>query len=513
MNSLAQFAVTVGPQCTPIRAAVFLCAAIFLVLGVSIIGTAQQHLLQRSSTELSIAPASLMSQQQQPSLLSDASSGVNRRFELQAIEAGEHEKLSNPLLYLPPPPTRFPLHTRLVLRSSGHSHSLLSRSAPRVLVVGDIHGCFDELQALLKASGMDAERGDVVVAVGDLVTKGPKSKEVIQWLRENGHFAVLGNHDQMLLKNALLGGRLDSNSYANDAAITLWDADSPPTAEQQSSAEYARTYYARMNGFHLEARNDSEHYAIAQSMSKEDLEWVASLPISIDLSEAFQTQPAAASSSSSSTSEASTHAASDSSPVATSAWTVVHAGLVPSIPLLSQHPYHVTTMRNFVADDASASSSSHAHGHAHGHRDPAAAAIATLLPSETTNKGRAWSMREGDPVAPPSGSSKEDSDSSHHRAPIILFGHDAPRGFQYPNRVRVGLDTGACNGLFLTGLRLPDESVWSVQSTSSRVPGNSDFSHVRPPPQPSGVQIAKVECSKPAIAEGTETKDLGKGKK
>lgn len=330
-----------------------------------------------------------------------------------------------------------------------------------------------------------------------------------------GHFAVLGNHDQLLLKNALLGGRLDSNTYENDSAIALWDEDSPPTSEQQSSVEYARTYYARMNGFHLAAQNDSEHYNIAQSLTDEDLEWVASLPISIDLSDAF---PAA---------QTPSHAAAASSAVtspsaaAPSAWTVVHAGLVPSIPLLSQHPFHVTTMRNFVsegADASASSSSSHSHGHGHGHHaHPSAASL--LLPSETTDKGRAWSMREGEPVAPPASARKDDNSSSspsqqqHRPTQGVLFGHDAPRGFQFPLRTRVGLDTGACNGLHLTGLRLPDESVWSVESTSSRVPGNSDFSHVRPPPQPQGVMLSQVQCSKPAIAEGTETKDLDKKKK
>jgi Icc-related predicted phosphoesterase len=47
----------------------------------------------------------------------------------------------------------------------------------RLLVVGDVHGCLDELQQLLQT--VDYKQGsDNLVFVGDLVNKGPKSAEV-----------------------------------------------------------------------------------------------------------------------------------------------------------------------------------------------------------------------------------------------------------------------------------------------------------------------------------------------
>jgi len=49
--------------------------------------------------------------------------------------------------------------------------------AARTIVVGDIHGCYDELMALLEKANFDQD--DRVVAVGDLVTKGPKNREVL----------------------------------------------------------------------------------------------------------------------------------------------------------------------------------------------------------------------------------------------------------------------------------------------------------------------------------------------
>jgi hypothetical protein len=66
------------------------------------------------------------------------------------------------------------------------------------LVVGDVHGCVDELRELLKAAGF--RRGDRLVLAGDLVAKGPDSHAVLQLLREERGLAVLGNHDAHALK-------------------------------------------------------------------------------------------------------------------------------------------------------------------------------------------------------------------------------------------------------------------------------------------------------------------------
>lgn len=68
----------------------------------------------------------------------------------------------------------------------------------RTIVIGDVHGCLDELEALLDACA--ATPDDEVVLVGDLVAKGPDSVGVIRFAREHGLRAVLGNHDAHLLR-------------------------------------------------------------------------------------------------------------------------------------------------------------------------------------------------------------------------------------------------------------------------------------------------------------------------
>jgi len=64
---------------------------------------------------------------------------------------------------------------------------------PRVIAIGDVHGCIDELQELLRRC--DYRPGDLLVFLGDLVSKGPDSIAVVQMAREIGAFGVRGNHD------------------------------------------------------------------------------------------------------------------------------------------------------------------------------------------------------------------------------------------------------------------------------------------------------------------------------
>jgi len=69
-----------------------------------------------------------------------------------------------------------------------------------IWAVGDVQGCFDSFMRLLEKIEFDFKK-DRLWLVGDLVNRGPKSKEVLEFVYENQDSTevVLGNHDIALL--------------------------------------------------------------------------------------------------------------------------------------------------------------------------------------------------------------------------------------------------------------------------------------------------------------------------
>lgn len=64
-------------------------------------------------------------------------------------------------------------------------------------IVGDVHGCYLTLLALVEKLPKDEQ----IFFTGDLVDRGPRSKEVVQWMIDNSTKcrSSIGNHEQMLL--------------------------------------------------------------------------------------------------------------------------------------------------------------------------------------------------------------------------------------------------------------------------------------------------------------------------
>ena len=109
----------------------------------------------------------------------------------------------------------------------------------RTILIGDVHGCIDELKALLAACHHAGD--DHVILVGDLVAKGPDSQAVVQLARESGFSAVLGNHDDHVL---------------------------------------------HMRNRVAESANRVQHAFVAQSLLPQDVEWLSGLPLFIELPQA-----------------------------------------------------------------------------------------------------------------------------------------------------------------------------------------------------------------------------------
>ena len=78
--------------------------------------------------------------------------------------------------------------------------------------IGDVHGCFDKLQSLLRfCDSARANREARYILIGDYIDRGPDPLEVIdllmqRQLNEGSQFVCLrGNHEQMLVAAAAVG--------------------------------------------------------------------------------------------------------------------------------------------------------------------------------------------------------------------------------------------------------------------------------------------------------------------
>lgn len=109
-------------------------------------------------------------------------------------------------------------------------------------IIGDVHGCYKTLMALIGKLPKDAK----LCFVGDLIDRGPDSAKVVEFVKSNNHYCVMGNHELMMV------------DYV------------PP-------GPYASTSVWLQNGGHeaLMSYEDDDLYA-------EHLTWMSELPISIE---------------------------------------------------------------------------------------------------------------------------------------------------------------------------------------------------------------------------------------
>jgi hypothetical protein len=214
----------------------------------------------------------------------------------------------------------------------------------RTVLIGDVHGCLEELLALLRACEVTAE--DQVVLVGDLVAKGPDSLGVLALAQERGFRAVLGNHDAHVLR-------------------------------------------VREPGPERPAKGD--HRKIAHRLSPRDWAWLEALPLTL--------------------------------PLPGHGVRVVHAGLLPGVPLEAQRREDLLNLRSITPEGA---------------------------PSKRGDAGVPW--------------------ASLWRGPEhVIFGHDAMRGLQL-HPFATGLDTGCVYGRSLTALILPEGRRVSVPARRAYAP-------------------------------------------
>lgn len=92
----------------------------------------------------------------------------------------------------------------------------------RLIIVGDVHGCPDQLRELVQKVQYNRNM-DVLVIAGDLVNKGPDSLNAVRVAMDLGAYAVLGNHDITVLNfvDKIESGevRPSNKKHAKDPAV------------------------------------------------------------------------------------------------------------------------------------------------------------------------------------------------------------------------------------------------------------------------------------------------------
>ena len=104
----------------------------------------------------------------------------------------------------------------------------------RTIIIGDIHGCFKELVLLLEKVQFD-QRRDLLIILGDMIDRGPRSFQVFEYLRSlkshMGEACVLirGNHEQMMI----------DYGAGCDCALEMWEADGGSDTRKDFLAHHA----------------------------------------------------------------------------------------------------------------------------------------------------------------------------------------------------------------------------------------------------------------------------------
>lgn len=172
------------------------------------------------------------------------------------------------------------------------------KGSKNVLVIGDVHGCMDELRLLLDTAVKEHNDGqpfEFVVLVGDLCNKGPYSAQVIRWARTTPNvWSVRGNHDDGAL------------------AAALGDA------ERRSKKKYQWVLQGEEENESVSSPDDEQEIVL----SDDDVEWLVELPYTITIPGSYLEQDADV--------------------------LIVHAGLIPGISLNDQSISTMITIREVL---------------------------------------------------------------------------------------------------------------------------------------------------------------------
>ncbi|KAI3320855.1 Metallo-dependent phosphatase [Xylariaceae sp. AK1471] len=349
-----------------------------------------------------------------------------------------------------------------------------ARDKRRLIIIGDVHGHLKALQALLEKAKFSTSRGDTVIFTGDTVNKGADSAGVVDLAMKIGAFSVRGNHEDRVLgawerergrdrgrhttsgeegeaeeemerrtKDLVLSARGSATVAKLEAAQEHGDNEGTQgdRAEEDSSKSKSQSpkHQQKLNESEKERGKDKNievrkshaaDLATATSLKPRHRAWLSALPLILRVGDLGPRYGEVV---------------------------VVHAGLVPGIPLESQDPDAVMTMRTLLP-------APHSRTHSADHEPEPQVQDQTqdeqtrrqINQAEGNSKPKFKSMipsplHDGVPWAKAWTSYQKSL--PHHHAPhtTVVYGHDSKAGLKM-RKYAFGLDSGCGKGNTLTGV-------------------------------------------------------------
>lgn len=176
-----------------------------------------------------------------------------------------------------------------------------SRHSGRLVVVGDVHGMKDALVDLLEKVKFDKKRDHLILA-GDMISKGPDSKGVVDLAMKLGATGIRGNHEDRVLEewSRMMGENVEGENEE--------DVEESP----ESGKELLDEPKEKVLG-----KGKDKDRSLIKHLGNQRLKWLKKCPVILRVGKLRGMGEVV----------------------------VVHAGLAPGVKLERQDPYAVMNMR------------------------------------------------------------------------------------------------------------------------------------------------------------------------
>jgi hypothetical protein len=328
-----------------------------------------------------------------------------------------------------------------------------------ILIIGDVHGCLHELQALVqKAQDVNNNHHlfDCIILVGDLCNKGPHSAKVIQFVRQQKYwYTVRGNHDDGALAAALgCMVRRKQTKYA-------WVMTTLSSKNKQEANNDSGDGDGDGDDDDGDGDGDGDNcIESSSSLSDEDVEWLSNIPYTISIPKSYWQSDNGESNIKNDEKDTSKRKMKEDV-------IIVHAGFIPNEPIETQGIQSMVTIRDVMKiqqssnqndNDSQHDDGQHYHSNHNNNSINLKAEKCQYLKLSKYDKTKYNGKKQHKPWA-----------KVWNGPQLVVFGHDAKRGLQR-ERFAIGLDTGCTYGKELSGIILPEKTIVSVKAEKEYCP-------------------------------------------